>query len=70
MLISRLPDIVEIFFCTPDRAMDLTFQIKPIPSKFMLNLMENTCILTYLHICILAYLHTCILVYLYAYILA
>ena len=40
MLISRLPDIVEIFFCTPDRAMDLTFQIKPIPSKFMLNLME------------------------------
>ena len=36
-----LPDIVEKFFCTPDRGMDPTLQIKYIPSRFVFNLMEK-----------------------------
>ena len=40
LLIPRLPDRVRKCFCTPDGAMDPTFQIKYIPSKFVFNLME------------------------------
>ena len=38
--ISRLPDIVQKYFCTPDGAMDPTLKIRYIPSRFMFNLME------------------------------
>ena len=40
MLISRLPDIAQNFFCTPDSPIDLTFRMEHIPSNFGLNLME------------------------------
>ena len=40
LLIPRLPDMVQKCLCTPDGAMDTTFQIKYIPSKSVFNLME------------------------------
>ena len=39
LFIFWLPDIIQIF-CTPFGAMDLILQMKYIPSKFVLNLME------------------------------
>ena len=38
--ISRLPDIVQKYFCTQDGAMDPTLKTKYIPRRFMFNLME------------------------------
>ena len=41
LLVSQLPDILQNFFCTPEGAMDLTFQIKYIPRRFVFHLMER-----------------------------
>ena len=40
LCISRLLYIVQKCFRTPDRAIDPTFQMKYIPSRFVFNLME------------------------------
>ena len=39
-LTTWLPDIIQIFFCISDGAMETIFQIKYIPRKFVFNLME------------------------------
>ena len=41
LFIPRLPDIVQRCFCTPDGALDPTFQIKCTISLFLFNLMEK-----------------------------
>ena len=41
LLIPQLPDMVQKCFCTLDGAMDPTFQIEYIPSRFMFNLMDD-----------------------------
>ena len=40
LLIPQLPDMVQKWFCTPDGAMDPTFQIRYVPSRFVFDLME------------------------------
>ena len=35
LLISRLPEMIQKCFCTPDRAMDLTFQMNQPSSMFL-----------------------------------
>ena len=42
LLLSRLPDIIQKCFCTSDRHMDNTFQMKYLPAFFVTREIKQT----------------------------